>query len=247
MNQARELTGRSSNNLSLMVRDFIREAQINYRRYFPSVDLLPRILQGLSSAKQELTSKHQLAEQVSQLKARSVVLSGFGLQADQADLNSLEKFLAEDDQYNDSASLAVLDAYVEVQKNRSQTQELIVSRLKAFEDIMDEFLVGKQVRVDGRTGLRIITNIGPLEETQLSSGEYHFLYMMVTALLCYRSGSIIAIDEPELSLHVTWQRKVISALSRCASGASPLFLFATHASAISAEHKDLVKTLNVEH
>lgn len=232
--------------LGSIVRTFIREAQINYRRYFPAVELLPRILQGLAIAKQKSASKPELLRQVSALKKRASTLSRLGLQTDRADLDSLEQFLAEDNQYNDPASLAVMEAYVEVQKNRYQTQELIADRLIGFENIMDDFLVGKQVRVDGRRGLTITTDIGNLEETQLSSGEYHFLYMMVTALLCYRSGSIIAIDEPELSLHVTWQRKVISALARCAAGASPLFLFATHASAISAEHKEHVKYLAVE-
>jgi ABC-type dipeptide/oligopeptide/nickel transport system ATPase component len=70
--------------------------------------------------------------------------------------------------------------------------------------------------------------------------------MMVAALLCLQRGSIIAIDEPELSLHVTWQRKVVSARSRCAAGASPLFLFATHSAAIAAEHRDRVKELEIE-
>jgi predicted ATPase len=133
-----------------------------------------------------------------------------------------------------------------MQQNRSQTRELIADRLIGFENIMDDFLVGKSVRVDGKTGLRIEAPTGNLSEIDLSSGEYHFLYMMVTALLCFRSGSIIAIDEPELSLHVTWQRKVVSALARCASGAAPLFLFATHSTAIGAEHTDRIKTLFVE-
>jgi ABC-type lipoprotein export system ATPase subunit len=248
LNQNHDTRRRPSNNLSRMVRDFIREAQINYRKFFAAeqLELLPRILSGLAIAKQETTSKADLANQVSAIQERSATLSRFGLQTDDTDLQSLKGLLAQDDQYNDPAALAVLEAYVEMQKNRHQTQELIAKRLIAFENIMDEFLVGKRVRLDSRSGLSIATEGGSLEETQLSSGEYHFLYMMVTALLCYRSGSIIAIDEPELSLHVTWQRKVIAALARCASGASPLFIFATHASAISAEHKDLVKTLAVE-
>ncbi|OAD20766.1 hypothetical protein THIOM_003509, partial [Candidatus Thiomargarita nelsonii] len=50
--------------------------------------------------------------------------------------------------------------------------------------------------------------------------------------------SIIAIDEPELSLHVSWQRQLIRALCDCASGALPLFLFATHSSSIGAEFQD---------
>lgn len=109
---------------------------------------------------------------------------------------------------------------------------------------MEEFLIDKSIIIDVNNGLSIRSRNQVLEEDDLSSGEYHFLYMMVSALLCRRLGSIIAIDEPELSLHVSWQRKLVSALARCAAGASPLFLFATHSLAISAEHSDKVKQLN---
>jgi predicted ATPase len=172
-------------------------------------------------------------------------MARIGLQTDEADLDTLAALLS-DKRYNDNASLAVLGTYVAMQEARNQTRELIVKRLLSFETIMADFLVGKTVQVDPKMGLRIEAVTGQLNETDLSSGEYHFLYMMVSALLSHRTGSIIAIDEPELSLHVTWQRRLISALARCASGASPLFLFATHSAAISAEHAERVKVLDVE-
>jgi energy-coupling factor transporter ATP-binding protein EcfA2 len=235
-----------ANSLSERVRSFIREAQVNYRKFFVAdqLELLPRILKGLSTAGKQ-TNKRELAAKVAEIAGRSPVFSRLGLQTDSADLESLRGLLSEDAKFNDPASLAVLEAYVEMQQNRTQTKELIANRLLGFEGIMDDFLSGKQVRVDGRRGLVIEAPSGHLNETELSSGEYHFLYMMVTALLCFRSGSIIAIDEPELSLHVTWQRLVVSALTRCASGGSPLFLFATHSSAIAAEHSDRVIMLDI--
>jgi hypothetical protein len=121
---------------------------------------------------------------------------------------------------------------------------LIANRLVQFENIMDEFLVGKSVKINSRDGLSIIGTSGTLTERNLSSGEFHFLYMMVAALLCQRTGTIIAIDEPELSLHVSWQRRLVSGLSKCAAGASPLFFLATHATAISANHKYAVQQLS---
>jgi energy-coupling factor transporter ATP-binding protein EcfA2 len=234
-------------SLSDRVRLFVREAQVNYRQFFVAdqLELLPRILKRLSTAGKQ-TSKEELANKVAEIATRSSKFSRLGLQTDAADLKSLRNLLSDKKDFTDPASLAVFDAYVEMQQNRAETKELIADRLLGFEGIMDDFLSGKQVRVDGRRGLVIETPLGALTETQLSSGEYHFLYMMVTALLCYRTGSIIAIDEPELSLHVTWQRKVVSALTRCASGGSPLFLFATHSSAIAAEHSDRVIMLDRE-
>ncbi|HEV2173063.1 MAG TPA: AAA family ATPase [Nitrospira sp.] len=240
-------TERPSSQLAQRVRGFIRDAQVNYRRFFGAeqLDLLPRILERLKVEKRPM-SKDELSAKLETIRARMPAMKRLGLETDERDLQSLTEILGAKNQFADVASLAVLEAYVEMQENRSKTRELIADRLTGFEAIMDDFLVGKRVRVDAKSGLLIEAPAGNLNETDLSSGEYHFLYMMVTALLCLRSGSIIAIDEPELSLHVSWQRRVVSALARCASGAAPLFLFATHSSAIPAEHSDCVKVLSVE-
>lgn len=238
----------ASKALSKLVLNFIREAQVNYRRFFVAdqLELLPRILSSLTGTTQISAQQSELAAKVAAIKSRSPIMARIGLQTDEADLDTLAALLSRNSKYKDNASLAVLGTYVAMQEARNQTRELIVKRLLNFETIMDDFLVGKTVRVDPKLGLRIEGATGLLQETDLSSGEYHFLYMMVSALLSHRSGSVIAIDEPELSLHVTWQRKMVSALARCASGASPLFLFATHSAAISAEHAERVKMIGVE-
>lgn len=238
----------ASKALSKLVLNFIREAQVNYRRFFVAdqLELLPRILSSLTGTSQVSARQSELAARVAEIKSRSPTMARIGLQTDEADLDTLADLLSYNSKYKDNASIAVLGTYVAMQEARNQTRELIANRLLNFESIMDDFLVGKTVRVDPKLGLRIEGATGLLQETDLSSGEYHFLYMMVSALLSHRSGSVIAIDEPELSLHVTWQRKMIRALAGCASGASPLFLFATHSAAISAEHVERVKVLGVE-
>jgi predicted ATPase len=232
-------------SLGKKVRNFIREAQVNYRKYFESeqLDLLSGILGRLN--KNSGSGKDDLCEIIKRIKEKSPELKRMGVHTDEQDLDNLMNVLSLKNEYDDNASLAVLEAYVEMQVNKDLTRNLIVARLENFESIMAKFFVGKTVKIDKHEGLRIESPTGPLKETDLSSGEYHFLYMMVSALLCLRSGSIIAIDEPELSLHVSWQRKIVGALARCAAGASPLFLFATHSSAIAAEHRDRVEFLGV--
>ena len=60
------------------------------------------------------------------------------------------------------------------------------------------------------------------------------LFLMVAALVTRRRGTVIAIDEPEMSMHIAWQRKLIPALVECASNAEPLFIFATHSPDLAA-------------
>ncbi|HEY2034675.1 MAG TPA: AAA family ATPase [Rhizomicrobium sp.] len=229
--------------LSSQVKRFVQEAQVNYRKYFEAeqLALLPRILNRLE--KTDRPTKDALRVVLEKSRESAPMLKRMGLYTDDQDETDLIDLLSNNERYEDPASLAVFEAYVEMQQNKAQTRALIANRLENFERIMAEFLDGKVVQIDAKSGLKITAGAAELSETSLSSGEYHFLCMMVTALLCLRAGTIIAIDEPEMSLHVTWQRKVVDALTLCAAGASPLFVFATHSSAISAEHSDRVVKL----
>jgi len=233
-----------SNNvrkLTHKVQRFMREAQVNYRRFFQAEDLelLPRMISRIREKK--AVDRIELIEKLNMIKSRNERIKRFGIQTEDADIASLDSILNNAEYNNEKDALNLISSYIEMHENIAQARDLIVNRLEEFEKIMEDFLVGKTVRVNTRDGLRIEGYDGnKLTEDDFSSGEFHFVYMMVAALLCERSGTILAVDEPELSLHVSWQRKLILALSKCASGASPLFLFATHSTAISAAHKDAV-------
>lgn len=244
MTKKRSYRGVDEVPLSQKVRSFLREAQINHRRFFRSeeLDVLPRLLDRLSNDHPKVTTE-SLIERLRSIEERVDEYDRFGLYVDNEQLSSLSTLVSGERTFS-PAQLSLIETYVESQEGIEKARELIATRLTQFEGIMDQFLIGKSVKVDRRTGLIIESSNGLLKENQLSSGEYHFLYMMVTALLCQRIGTVIAIDEPELSLHISWQRKLVSALSKCAAGASPLFLFATHSLAISAEHPNNVVRLS---
>ncbi|WP_106640885.1 AAA family ATPase [Allosphingosinicella vermicomposti] len=232
--------------LAARVRDFLRDAQVNYRRFFQAeeLELLPRILKQFSNI-QESYDADTLLGRINRVLYSSIEISRFGLQTDEKELETLANLLRNDSYKSDQHILALLASYIEIHESRHEARQLIALRLSLFETIMDEFFVGKKIRISYRHGFEIIGTSGEgLKEKDLSSGEFHFLYMMVAALLCERTGTIIAIDEPELSLHVSWQRRLIGALSKCASGASPLFFLSTHSTAISSSQRFAVQTLS---
>lgn len=138
-----------SRELSRLVLNFVREAQVNYRKFFAAdrLELLPKILGSIAGAHQVSAQKSDLAAKVSAIKARSPLMARIGLQTDDPDLDTLATLLSSESQYDDNASLAVLATYVATQETRSQTRELIAERLLSFEKLMDDFLVGKTVRV----------------------------------------------------------------------------------------------------
>jgi predicted ATPase len=68
----------------------------------------------------------------------------------------------------------------------------------------------------------------------LSSGEKHVLKLFIETLLA--NNNSIMIDEPELSLHVDWQRRLVENMTLL--NASPQYIFATHSPEIMADVDD---------
>jgi hypothetical protein len=93
---------------------------------------------------------------------------------------------------------------------------------------------GKKIKLQDRD----IKAIGRKEEEisleDLSSGEKQLLRIFIDVLLA--DGQPIIIDEPELSLHIDWQRQILGILQRLAPNSQ--IIVATHSPEIMAEVSD---------
>ena len=185
-------------------------------------------------------SADELRNRLAELRSAASDSEGLGLEVEPWSYDELVAFLDEpEDPRGRNHALTVLDTYAEFLEAAAERRQLLAQRLRTFERILADFYTGKRVTVNSQAGLNIQTLTGDsLTERQLSSGEYHLLYLMVTALVSKRRGAVIAIDEPEMSMHIAWQRKLIPNLVACASHASPQLLFATHSPELVAEFRD---------
>jgi energy-coupling factor transporter ATP-binding protein EcfA2 len=77
----------------------------------------------------------------------------------------------------------------------------------------------------------------------LSSGEQHEIALLSKLLFDVRSGSTVLIDEPELSLHVSWQHRMLDDLQQIANLVGLRMVIATHSTAIINGRWDLVEDL----
>jgi predicted ATPase len=223
------------NALADKVKEFVRNAQLDSQAFFRSSDpdLFQRIIDELASpmAAEESEIRQQLL-QVQELERKQ---SGFGLRTDTWNHSKLMNIL----DAHDTRTLTVIGTYAEFLLSRAKDRQFVADRLSDFEDIMNDLFEGKSVKVNDRTGLSITSQLGQkLNESQLSSGEYQLLFVMVSALTTKRRGTVIAIDEPELSMHLEWQRKLVPGLIRCASRAAPQFILATHSPDVAADYRD---------
>lgn len=121
----------------------------------------------------------------------------------------------------------------------------IYEKIRLFKQIIDEHFTFKAIEFSKQSGILIKdqdtkTTI-PLSE--LSSGEQHELVLIYELLFKVKDGSLILIDEPELSLHVGWQKRFISDIQKIQKIKHMTFVIATHSPQIINDKWELVQDL----
>ena len=108
-----------------------------------------------------------------------------------------------------------------------RSYEITVNSFLNDKKTADSFLDEKSVKVDKDGQLKIESsshqNLDPLV---LSSGEKQILILLTEALLRVDDPVVYIADEPELSLHITWQEKLLRSLVEL--GGQMQVIVATH-------------------
>lgn len=118
----------------------------------------------------------------------------------------------------------------------NKTQE-IYSQINIFLRIIKEFITDKTFEFEAGN-LVIRTSDGPIGHERLSSGEKQLIILMIEALLQGRQPHIFLADEPELSLHIAWQRMVIPAVMEINPNAQ--VIAATHSPEIASKYPSAI-------
>jgi len=157
------------------------------------------------------------------------------------------KFAGDQD---NNATKRVLKLYADMLERLKDENQRVFKKLRSFESAVNKFLDGKQLEISPHFArnhnrwreyafVRTDNNsIYPL--TTLSSGERQILTMLFTASrMSTASTGIFLIDEPELSLHIDWQRIILANLEQQA--ANRQIIACTHSPEVGADHPDAVQ------
>ena len=129
-----------------------------------------------------------------------------------------------------------------VKKNYSLAESIVV-----FRDILNGLLVNKDVYVNesGTIGVEFSDGTA-LPLSKLSSGEKQLMVLFYNLLFHASSGSLAVIDEPEISLHISWQQRIGSILMDIARLRDLQMIVATHSPQIVHDKWDMANELRVE-
>lgn len=122
--------------------------------------------------------------------------------------------------------------------------KLIFSQVDLFLSTLKTFITDKAFSFT--SGELVVATEGPLPLSKLSSGEKQLLILFIEALLQRQQPYIFLADEPELSLHIAWQRNILSAIR--AINPMAQIVVATHSPEIAGKFKDcLLDMENILH
>ena len=118
---------------------------------------------------------------------------------------------------------------VEFAQDLEAKRQTLFAPLSLYESTIQSFIEGKTIKVSPRGNIDIKKESKGQKEIawrHLSSGEKQLLILLTQALLWEKDPVVYVADEPELSLHVVWQEKLLKSVTALAGRCQ--IIVATH-------------------
>ncbi|MEK4669008.1 AAA family ATPase [Niallia sp. FSL R7-0271] len=127
----------------------------------------------------------------------------------------------------------------------------LLSKIDTYEKIINDYFTNKEIQINKKDGYSFKLTKGLLKEEavplkNLSSGEQHILVLFFELIFNADKKRIILIDEPELSLHVSWQINLVDILIDITNLSDDFLVLATHSPSILRNHRDKVLPVGYE-
>lgn len=133
---------------------------------------------------------------------------------------------------------------IKLSSDLEEQKKNIFQPINKYLELLNEFHDTKKFSIKTTKSQGLIVHKGemPIPLSQLSSGEKQLIIILTETLLQKSKETLFIADEPELSLHIEWQRKVISSITKLNPNAQ--IIIATHSPEIVGKYKE--KSINME-
>lgn len=200
-----------------------------------------RLVDKTNARDEQKVSVDQLRDRLQQLENKRIALTDAGLLDKEDERFDLPGLLT-----NPTLTDSVLPVYAEDAEQKLRVFDEIAAKIEMLTSIVKAHFQFKVLTIDKDKGFQFYTDYPgdsnkqrPLPTARLSSGEQHMLVLLYELLFTVAPGSLVMIDEPETSLHVTWQLEFLKDIQRITELTGTDALIATHAPAIISNRLDL--------
>lgn len=112
--------------------------------------------------------------------------------------------------YQVSQSNRIVQLFTSGAADAQQQAQAIAQEKAHFQDVVDSLFQETGKRIDRESNEIVMLQMGErLMPYMLSSGEKQMLIILLTALVQRSEPYVMLMDEPEISLHIDWQKKLI--------------------------------------
>lgn len=182
-----------------------------------------------------VVSEEEFKRRYNIIQEKQTALSKYGLSTMKEDRHT---------SFKEENSKALL-VYLNDTEQKLAVFDNILQKLKIFSTIIQHRnFVHKKFIISLENGLQFITaDDNRLPLTNLSSGEQQEVVLLYELLFKVNSNTLVLIDEPEISLHVAWQKEFLNDLLKIIKLQQINVITATHSPQIIHVHWDLVVDL----
>ncbi|BBM48149.1 AAA ATPase domain protein [Leptotrichia wadei] len=133
-----------------------------------------------------------------------------------------------------------LKIYFEDFDTKYRIYDKFIKKLDLYKSILNSRLSFKKIVISKEKGIEILAEDTDREIklNSLSSGERQEILIFYYLIFEAESNILLLIDEPEISLHVTWQRKFIDDLLKVIEDKKINVIISTHSPQIIGNHQE---------
>lgn len=178
---------------------------------------------------EEKISETEYKLKIAEMSSKFEKLNKYGLTAAQNTVNFI---------FKDEHAKALKIYFDDFEEKYSVYKDFIM-KLELYTDIINNRLSFKQIKISGEKGIVVEdSNAKMLNLNQLSSGEKQEIVLFYELIFGTKENILLLIDEPEISLHIVWQKKFMDDLLRIIKYKKINVIVATHSPQIINNHWD---------
>lgn len=230
-----------SNSNKFTIITLANELRNNIQKKELETSVLTRELDS-TFPKRLLTEKKQLTEieftnRFEVLRQKQAKLHKFGLSESEQEVPPYSE-----------ENARLLSVYLNDIEKKVGVFDNLIQKLDLFTTILNERrFTFKTIQINKEKGFHFVTNKGKeLSLTDLSSGEQHEVVLLYELIFRTTSNTLVLIDEPEISLHITWQKEFLKDLLAIIELQKMQVIVATHSPSIINDRWDLVFNLQTQ-
>jgi predicted ATPase len=216
-------------------------------------DVFSQLSPSTSSVNNSLKKPHEIIHKIKELSQeinnyplqKESVLGGIYLK-----LQSILQDVEESGKYELKLAAEVLSVYQDSLEKMVATRKQSFANIKKYLNAVNYFLSGKELIVDIESqgfnevfvGLKLDDGSLLKGFSALSSGERQIVTLIYAATRMNKQ-KLILIDEPEISLHVDWQRELLKKISEQSSNSQ--IIVCTHSPVIAGDYDEYMTEINL--